>query len=181
MKRLKIVASLGAFLSALFVFVGSVHATDIGGTISTTLIITEDSQLVDDVTCVVVGAPCIQFGAPGIKLSLNGFTITGPADPLTPTTGCTSTAVFAPEDGIRTNGQPNVSVMGPGLVQKFRRFGIYLSSGTIGGRVKGVTVSDNCFSGIQVSGTTNSDIEENVSVRNSSAPAGAPGASCGGT
>jgi len=49
---------LAAFLGALFVCAGAgrAHATEIGGTISSTLTITEDSELVDDVTCTVVGA-----------------------------------------------------------------------------------------------------------------------------
>jgi hypothetical protein len=37
------------------------------------LTITENSQLVGDVTCTVTGAPCITFGAPGIALKLNGL------------------------------------------------------------------------------------------------------------
>ncbi len=58
----------------LFVCVGRVQGTQISGTISTTLTITEDSELVGDVTCVVVDAPCIKLGASGIKLRLDGFT-----------------------------------------------------------------------------------------------------------
>ena len=70
-----------AFFGALVVFAGIAHATGIGGTISKTLTITEDSQLVEDVTCVVNDAPCIAIGAPNVTLELNGFTITGQADP----------------------------------------------------------------------------------------------------
>jgi hypothetical protein len=160
---------------ALFVCGARAQATDISGTISTTLTIFEDSELVGDVTCMVTDGPCVKFGAPDITLKLNGFTITGRADPPN---NCTSTSVFAPEDGILVPSQHDVAVLGPGLVQKFRRFGIFLAPGTTKATVKHVTVSHNCFSGIQVSGTTDSDIEKNVSVRNASASAGF---SCGGT
>src|ERR1700687_6401042 len=69
---------------ALFVCGARAQATDISGTISSTLTIFDDSELVGDVTCAVVGAPCISFGAPHLTLDLNGFTITGRADALTP-------------------------------------------------------------------------------------------------
>src|SRR5690349_8566314 len=51
----------------------SAQATDISGTIATTLTIYDNSRLVGDVTCTVTGAPCIAFGAPGLTLKLNGF------------------------------------------------------------------------------------------------------------
>ena len=50
--------------AVLLICAGSVHAMDIGGPISTTLTITEDSQFVDDVTCTVTLAPCINLGSP---------------------------------------------------------------------------------------------------------------------
>ena len=45
--------------------------------------ILEDSQLAGDVDCTQVapGTACIKFGADHITLRLNGFTITGNADP----------------------------------------------------------------------------------------------------
>ena len=98
---LKPVMWFPAFLGALVVFVSSAHATDIGGTISSTLTIAQDSQLVDDVTCTVTGAPCIAIGAPNVKLALNGFTMTGQADPQT---GCGGNAI-ANEIGIEINAQ----------------------------------------------------------------------------
>jgi hypothetical protein len=61
-------------------------AEDISGPISATKIIVEDSQLVGNVTCAMTATPCIQFGAPNIALRLNGFTITGPANPDDTTT-----------------------------------------------------------------------------------------------
>ncbi len=75
---------------ALFVCGARAQADDISGTINTTLVLHDDSELSGDVTCTVSltspGAnPCISFGADHIKLRLNGHTITGP---VTPPTGC---------------------------------------------------------------------------------------------
>src|SRR5260370_26918022 len=67
--------------SAFLLCAGRTHATEISGTISTTLTIYEDSELTGDVTCTVVGAPCIAFGTSNITLRLNGFTMAGPARP----------------------------------------------------------------------------------------------------
>src|SRR5262245_66225078 len=81
-------------------FARTAQAADISGTIATTLTIVDDSQLVGDVTCTVVGAPCIAFGASGITLKLNGFTMTGLANLLTP---C---ATAGPNEvGIEVNAQ----------------------------------------------------------------------------
>jgi hypothetical protein len=157
---------------ALLVCGARAQATDISGTISTTLTIFEDSELAGDVTCMVAGAPCIAFGAPGIKLRLNGFTIT---DGANPSSNCASSSFS--EDGIQVNGQHDVAILGPGLVHKFAGLGISLL-GSTKVRVKGVTTSDDCFSGIFLFGTTDSDIERNVSVRNSIGSKGSP---CGGT
>jgi hypothetical protein len=157
---------------AFFVCGAGAQATDISGTISTTLTIFEDSELVGDVTCMVAGAPCIAFGAPGIKLHLNGFTIT---DGANPSSNCASSSFT--EDGIQVNAQHDVAILGPGLVQKFAGLGISLL-GSTKVKVRGVTASDNCFSGIFLFGTTDSDIERNVSVRNSIGSKGSP---CGGT
>jgi parallel beta-helix repeat protein len=154
---------------SLLVFPLRLQATEISGTISSTLTIKEDSELVGDVTCTVVGAPCISFGSSGITLRLNGFTITGSA------TDCQ--AATASTFGIVVTGQHDVVILGPGLVQKFAVFGVALSSANKI-RVEGLTASDNCFSGIFLAGTTDSDIEKNVSVRNSIASKGNP---CGGT
>src|SRR5215831_8097270 len=101
MARLKIGGWLVAFPGALFFCAVSAHATDIGGTISTTLAITQNSQLVDDVTCSVTGAPCIAITAPNVTLNLNGFTMTGQADSQKPCTG----APVAGEEGIEVDTQ----------------------------------------------------------------------------
>src|SRR5262245_5231233 len=122
----------------------SAQAADISGTIATTLTIFEDSRLVGDVTCTVVGGPCISFGAPGITLKLDGFTMTGLANLLTP---CATAGTN--EVGIEVNAQSDVVVLGPGIVQGFRQFGIRLRAAT-GVTVKRVTVNSNCFSGIFV-------------------------------
>jgi hypothetical protein len=163
-----------ACLSALCACAGSVQATDIGGTISTTLTITEDSQLVDDVTCTVTGAACIAFGAAGVTLDLNGFTMTGLADPQT---GC-SGGGGSGEHGIlvdaSNNPVNNVTIRGPGLVQRFRNHGINLNVSN-GNTVTGVTTSTNCSSGIIVVTGSDNLLENNVSIQN-----GRLNAPCGG-
>ena len=154
---------------ALFVCGARVQATEISGTYSTTLTISDDSELVGDVKCNVAGNACIQFGASDIKLRLNGYSITEEI------TGCTPGT--SSQDGIDVGGVHDVAIVGPGLVQKFGGFGV----GVFGAskvKVEEVTASDNCFSGIILVGSMDSDIERNVLVRNSSGSEGAP---CGGT
>jgi hypothetical protein len=160
-----------ATLGALIVCAGGAKAVDIGGTISTTLTITEDSQLVDDVTCTVTGAACIAFGAAGVKLDLNGFTMTGLADPAKACAGITPPGG---EFGIIVNGFNNVTISGPGLVQRFRAQGILLT-GSSGSTVRDVTSSTNCASGFQVGNGSDNLLEGNVSVRNAH-----PVSACGG-
>ena len=164
MIRMKRVMWFAAFLGALFACASGVHATDMGGTISTTLTITEDSQLVDDVTCTVTDAPCIAIGAPRVTLELNGFTMTGQADAQTACSGGTS--AFPVEDGINVSGQANVAIHGPGLIQRFQGAGINIRGGSDAAMVRGVTVSTNCTSGIFIAGGSGHDITENVSIRN---------------
>jgi hypothetical protein len=169
----------------LFTGVGVTNAEDIEGTIAVTKTLYEDSRLVGDVTCTTTETPCIDFGASHIKLRLNGFTITGPADPDNPAPGfCRATGgppTTAAGDGIRISNQTHSQILGPGMVQKFRRHGI-LIIGTIGidtkAKVKHVTSHHNCFSGLLTFGVSDSVIEENVSVRNgnNSGPAHGAGA-----
>jgi len=174
MKRLKQVRWFAAFLGALFVCAVSAGAVDIGGTISSTLTITEDSQLVDDVTCTVTDVPCIVIGASHVTLELNGFTMTGQADP---NTGCSGgEEPFNPpnvEDGVDVTGQTDVAIEGPGLIQRFRNSGIFLLNSN-NARVIGVTMSTNCNAGILVGGGSGHDLFGNISVRNgnSTAPCG---------
>jgi parallel beta-helix repeat protein len=157
----------------LMVASGLVQAQDISGTISTTRTLQQSSRLVGDVTCTVTGAPCIVFGAPHIDLRLNGFTITGQADPAN---GCSGDRVNG-ENGISTNGQTDVEIRGPGVVQRFRAVGI-LFAATLVGKVEGVTVTTNCQAGILIN-TTSSQVTAggNVAVRNGTS---APGFPCGG-
>src|SRR5436853_7464959 len=110
-------------LSALLLCAGRTHATEISGTISTTLTIYDNSELVGDVTCMVTDGPCVKFGAPDITRKLNGFTISGRADPPD---NCTSSSVFAPEDVVLLPSQPDLAVRAPGLVHKFQCFGIVM-------------------------------------------------------
>jgi hypothetical protein len=161
MNRLKTLVYFTSFLFALLVCAGNARAAKISGPISTTLTISEDSQLVGDVTCTVSGAPCIAIAAPHVTLSLNGFTMTGLGDSQT---GCGGGAT-AGEQGIFVNGQIGVTIRGPGLVQRFRQFGIQVltSSSTT---ITGMTLSTNCFSGIIVIAGSDNQLERNVSVRN---------------
>jgi hypothetical protein len=165
MKCLRIVAGFGSFFAA-FLFSGSARAADISGTIATTLTITQDSRLIDDVTCKVTGAPCIAFGAPGLTLDLNGYSITGLADVATTCSGGPTTlAPPAVEDGIDFNAQPNGTVRGPGVIQLFRGPGIF-SLNTSGVTVTGVTTANNCMSGILVGGGSGHTISDNIAIRN---------------
>ena len=150
-------------LAVLSVGVSSTaRAEDISGVISATRTITQDSQLVGDVTCTVTAAACIALAAPGITLNLNGFSITGMGDA---TTGCGGGQTNA-ENGILVLGQRGVVVRGPGIVQRFRANGVQVSSSTRV-LVTQVTTSTNCLSGIFVAAaSSDNDIGGNVSVRN---------------
>jgi len=167
--RLKACTCLFSFM-LLFVWAGTAQAAKISGTISTTMTITEDSQLVGDVTCTVSGAPCIVIGAPSVSLDLNTFTMTGQADPAT---ACGGGGANGSESGIVVSKQTSVTIHGPGIIQQFRGFGIALSS-AIGTTVTGVTMSTNCFSGIIVIGGSLNELTKNISIRNGnlSAPCG---------
>lgn len=156
------VRSLAVLLTAVCLSAGTVLAMDISGTISSTLTIADNSKLVGDVTCTVVGAACITFGVSGLTLDLNGYNIVGLGDAAT---GCSGNAT-ANEIGILVNMLENVVIRGPGVVTQFRNTGIQLV-GANGGTVSGVTTSTNCASGILLGGNSmNNLIENNVSVRN---------------
>ena len=148
----------------------SAYATDISGTISTTLTISEDSRLVGDVTCAVTGAPCIAIAASGVTLDLNGYSLTGLGDSLA---GCAG-AQGPGESGIFVNSLKDIVIRGLGVVQRFRNQGILITNST-GVTVTGVTVSTNCWSGIYVAGGSDNLVESNISVRN-----GHPVNPCGG-
>ena len=160
---------------ACFTFLASGVATagEISGTISSTLNITEDSWLNGDVTCRVVGAPCIRVTASNITLWLNTFTITGMGDPPD---GCIPGGITNLEHAIEVTGQRRVEVLGPGVIQRARGWGIFLGGNTTRSTVKDITISSNCLSGIQLWEETNDNLIEGVvSVRNGNREAG-----CGG-
>lgn len=166
--------SAGLVLAAVVsASVASLAEDRVSGLITRTYVIVEDTELTGDVTCDVTGAPCFSFGAPGVALRLNGYTITGKADPVT---GCGGTVTPA-EFGITTGGRADVSIQGPGLVQRFRNSGVVVSASR-SARVQGLTSSTNCAAGIIVQATSfDTIIENNVAVRNGSS---APGFACGG-
>jgi hypothetical protein len=139
----------------------------ISGTISSTRIITQNARLTGNVTCTVDSAPCIQFGAPSITLDLNGFAISGLADASTSCQGGrvgNATGTFN-EDGIAAINQADVTIQGPGLIQRFRGDGVFLYR-SLRSLVAQVTTSTNCQSGILLSDASDSHIEANISVRN---------------
>jgi hypothetical protein len=153
--------------------VASLAEDRVSGLITRTYVIVEDTELSGDVTCDVTGAACFSFGAPGVELRLNGYSITGKADPVT---GCAG-AVTAGEFGITTGGRSNVSIQGPGLVQRFRNSGVHVAAST-NARIQGITASTNCAAGIIVLATSfDTIVEGNTAVRNGST---APGFACGG-
>ena len=167
------------FLSLLLVTAECAHATDLSGTYTSTVAIFDNSRLVGDVTCAVPvtvsGAnPCISFFADHVKLSLNGHTITGPV--ANPPGGCSLPSDSGFGVGIEVNGRRDVKIKGPGVIQKFQRWGILLqSSDSV--RVSNITVNRNCWSGMQTISTSQSTFEEDVWVNNA---AGSNGAACGG-
>jgi hypothetical protein len=177
----KKLACLASILLALFLCDGRAQATDISGNISSTLTISDDSQLVGDVTCTVPltapGAnPCIAFGADHIKLTLNGHTITGPVDGPTQPNNCSFRTDSMYGVGILANGRTEVKIIGPGVIQNFERWGILLvSSDNV--TVKEVTANRNCWSGMQTINISDSSFEKDVWINNA---AGSHGAACGG-
>ena len=150
------------FVATVLLVTGTGSAADIRGTISTTLVITEDSQLVGDVTCTVTGAPCIAFGASGIALKLNGFTLTGLANPVTACAGSNNTTL---ESGIEVSNQRGAVIQGPGVVQRFRSSGIRLNASTRV-LVTLLTASTNCMAGIWVIAGSDNEIVNNTFSRN---------------
>jgi len=168
-------------VSALFVFAGRARATDISGNITSTMTIFDDSQLVGDVNCNVPlttadangVASCIAFGASHITLHLNGHTLTGPANPPT---NCSLPSDSKFGVGIYVNGQTDVKVKGPGVIQHFQRWGILLLSSTEV-TVGRVTATRNCWSGMQTIGVSDSHFEEDVWANNA---VGSNGTPCGG-
>lgn len=151
--------SLGKLIisaSTVLLVAGLAYAGPISGSITSTLIITQNSWLTGNVSCNVPGKPCIQFGASDISLELNGHTITGPG-----TRGSCS-GVIAGEEGIDTNFENSVEIVGPGLIGEFLERGIVISGNN--SVVEDVVVSNTCSDGIDVLGSNN-DIEHSKVVR----------------
>lgn len=152
----------------------SAAAVELCGVIPATVVLTENTRLACDVVCTNSTGPCIQFGRDNVTLFLNSFTMTGPASP--PNNCAPNPGPATPYDGVASAGFDRVAIRGPGMIQKFRRHGIFLFE-SAGARVERVTSHYNCFSGILLNASHGNDIVENVSVRNSSASGPAP---CGG-
>lgn len=146
---------------------------EVCGVIAETLVITENTRLTCDVVCTNAAGPCIQFGKDNITFSLAGYTMTGPA---AAPANCAPTSAGPAWDGISSAGFDRVKIRGPGMVQRFRRHGIFMPT-TDNGIVDHVTVHYNCYSGIFLNTSHENLVNENVSVRNSSASGPAP---CGG-
>ena len=184
MARVRLAGLLAFVLPSLAMLPAPAAAEDISGQINTTKLILDDSRLVGNVTCTMTTTPCIQFGAPNITLRLNGFAITGTANPDdTATCNANSGPTFS--DGI-SNGtlpatsQPGVQIIGPGMVQKFRRHGIFIVGVpgiSTNVTLKHVTSHHNCFSGLLVLSMSDSVVDGVVSVRNAANSGLAP---CGG-
>jgi parallel beta-helix repeat protein len=177
MNRVTILCATVAAAGLVF-GVGAARATNIKGTITNTITIFDDSQVVGDVTCAVPitqnGAnPCIAFGADHIKLKLNGHTITGG---VTPPEGCSLANDNNFGVGIFATGRTDVEIDGPGVIQKFQRWGIFLfQSDHV--TVREITANRNCWSGMQTGFTTESKFVEDNWINNA---AGSNGANCGG-
>jgi hypothetical protein len=148
------------------------QAESLAGMITTTRTLTQDTDLVGDVTCTVSGAPCLVFGAPGIQLRLHGHTITGQGSP----DRCPSGVLFG-EVGIHTKGQAGVSIVGPGLVRRFRGYGILVNSDR--STVRQVVVASSCLTGIVVFGRDNR-VEQTTVVRAALVGPGFAGIFCSG-
>lgn len=175
MHRFRVGSGTGLAVLVAFVGLGARPSADdrVSGLITRTYVIVENTDLTGDVVCDVGNTPCFAFGAPGVELRLNGFSLTGRADPVT---GCGG-ATFAGEVGISTNSQNDVAIQGPGLVQRFRQHGV-LVIGSTNARVEGITASTNCASGIIAQATAfGTLVQGNTAVRNGSSQAGL---ACGG-
>jgi hypothetical protein len=150
------------------------------GTITSTVVISRDAWLACDVQCLQTVGPCIAFGRPNIKLSLNGFKMTGPANEPS-RNQCSAAGEFGQEmDGIHSKFD-EVQIEGPGLIQRMKRHGI----GLVGtptdpvekAQIKKVTSHMNCFSGVFLFWTEQTLVDEVVSVRNTANGEARP---CGG-
>ncbi len=148
------------------------QAESLSGTIASTHTLTQDTDLTGDVICTVSDAPCLVFGAPSLQLRLHGHAITGQG-----LADACPTVAFA-EDGIETNRHPGVSIVGPGLVRRFRQHGILVNSDLAA--VRQVVVASSCLNGIAVFGRGNR-VEQTTVVRAALVGPGFAGIFCGGS
>ena len=155
MKNSTITFALVLVLIAISLGVSPAKATDISGTIFSTVVITQDSRLTGNVVCSVAnGTPCIFFAAPHIVLKMNGHSLTGKgARDVCPA------PVFG-EYGISTNGQNNVSIEGPGLITNFRDISVFVTGDDT--EVERVTIVSGCTEGIHLEGSHNTAIDNTV-------------------
>ena len=160
--------------ASLVVAANAFAADKVSGTLTSTYMLVEDTDLAGDVICEVANnTACFTFAAPNIELRLNGFSIRGRGDAVT---GCAG-GVANGEAGVTTNSMANVAVRGPGLVHRFRGDGITVG-GSTGARIEGLTLSTNCMSGVRILATSfGTVVEGNTAVRNGSSN---PGLLCGG-
>jgi hypothetical protein len=163
------VSSLTSIALLLLTGTGIAQAADISGTITSTLTVYDSSKLVGDVTCKVTNGPCVviqnsfAFADVSATFDLNGFTITGQADPQL---ACSAGGANGNEVGILVTGQRGVVIHGPGIVESFRGAGILLVS-TNFTTITGVTAASNCLSGILLGGgSANNILDGNISIRN---------------
>jgi hypothetical protein len=150
------------------------------GVITSTVVIVHDAWLTCDVQCQQTTGPCIAFGRPNIKFSLNGFKMTGPANEPS-RNQCSAAGEFGQEmDGIHSKFD-EVQIEGPGVIQRMKRHGIGLvgtpADAVEKSQVKKVISHMNCFSGIFMFWTTETVVDEVVSVKNSANGEARP---CGG-
>ena len=157
LKNRTITFAVFVVVTAMLLGPSPAKATDISGTIFSTVIITQNSRLTGDVICNVANnTPCIFFGAPGIELKMNGHSLTGKgARDVCPA------PVFG-EYGISTNGQNRVSIEGPGLITNFRDISIYVTGNDT--EVEGITILSGCTEGIHLEGSHNT-VADNTVVR----------------
>jgi hypothetical protein len=179
---LTLLAFVVAFLFGSVTTRGDAAQSDISGVIPTTLTIHQNSRLTGDVQCLQTdNGPCIKFGRAGIKLSLNGFKMTGPANEP-PRSNCVTASEFPTHqaDGIQSSFD-EVRIEGPGLVQRMRRHGVALLGAAADpveeARVKKIVSHQNCFSGVFMGFVNNTLVEGIVSARNSANSEARP---CGG-
>jgi parallel beta helix pectate lyase-like protein len=153
------------------------------GVIPTKLVLQHDAWLTCDVQCLQTdNQACIEFGRPNIKLSLNGFKMTGTTNEPS-RSQCSPGSQFGPPfeaDGVHSKFD-EVQIVGPGVIQRMKRHGIGLvgtqADPVTKAQVKKVTSHLNCYSGVFLFWNSETLLDEVVSARNSANGEARP---CGG-